>query len=264
MKDDLFNSQINEVVDERDDSSPTAQTTAQAENAKRAELESGRLSTQDVTLMNINDIRLLLSRLNPVQLRFVKTFLETQFNMESAAKAAGLSMYEARATLELNNAVRAICMWYMNKQAVPEDELIARLSLMARADVGSFLRKRDKSVRDKDGNVIDSEEIWELDIESMQQRGLTFLIKKLSYSKDGYMMWELHNPMDAIKTLMKAYGMFEQLSRFQVDWNTLNQSQIERIARGEDPRAVVISPNVLPSTPGTTSTGAGPDGRVTN
>lgn len=201
----------------------------------------------DLDRLTVDRIRGMVASLSPVQLVFVKSFLQNEYNVQIAAKDAGLTIFEAKAALEMNGVIRSICLWYMRKNAMPQEEAVARLGIIARADPGRFLVKKTRGIFNKEGLEIDTIEYWELDIESMQASGMTFLIKKLSYDKDGYMKWEFHDPFKALTTLMKAYGMFDQVANFNIDWSTLNQSQIERIARGEDPRAVIMTPNVHPA-----------------
>ncbi len=209
----------------------------------------------DLDTLTIDDVKKMVHGLSPIQLKFTTEFLKSQFNIGVAAEAAGLTLYEAKAALELNAAIRTICLWYMHKQAMPEEEILARIATMARADIGSFLKKTERGVFNREGTEIEKYEVWELDIQGMKDRGLTFLIKKLGYDKNGNMQWELHDSMKALQMLAKAYGLFDQVAKFNIDWSTLSQQQVERIARGEDPRTVVMTPNALsapnaPSNPG--------------
>ena len=150
----------------------------------------------------------MYKRQNNKQRAFVEEYL-IDFNATQAALRAGYSprtAYSIGPRLLKNVEVKAEFKRRFEEKAMPADEVIARLSDMARGDLGDFLDIESMS--------------FDLSLRKAKELGLTHLIKKVkqrtvtTIKKDGddeethYVEIELHDSQSALEKLGKAHKLF--------------------------------------------------------
>lgn len=79
------------------------------------------------------------------------------------------------------------------EKGMEADEVLARLSEHARADMGDFLTKSGRG--------------WRVDLKKAEAAGKLFLVKKYTKTKSGVMI-ELHDVQGALEKLARAHGLF--------------------------------------------------------
>lgn len=179
------------------------------------------------------------------QKRFVEEFC-IDFNQAAAARRAGYSEKYAKeigfqnsTKLHVKKAIRK----RLDELAMSAGEALVRLSKMGRASLEPFLvddenglKRIDLSTEDASYNL---DMIKELEVTS-----------KVLHSEDDVQANEtkvkikVHDAKDALIKILQIHGMFvenvKQLN-INVDYASLTDDQIKRIANGEDPEIVVGS-----------------------
>lgn len=139
------------------------------------------------------------------------------------------------------------------------DEVLALLSDQARGDMADFLRiervtfhprhpvpdptdddpKRVRWVEDPEP---EERLIVSTDVEQARDRGVLHLVKKYTDGRDGIKL-ELYSAHDARVKLGEHYGLFGKANDVlkYIDLSKLSPVQLERIAKGEDPLAVLLA-----------------------
>lgn len=138
-------------------------------------------------------------RLTDKQRLWVEAYLENGFNATQAAKTAGYKGsydtlraigYENRAKPHLREAVEE----RLEEAAMSANEVLARLSMQARANIAEFVDPISKH------NFL-------LDVEALEERG--HLVKEVRYTKDGPVV-KLHNAQRALELLGKHHRLFAE------------------------------------------------------
>lgn len=127
---------------------------------------------------------------------FVNEYLKC-WNATEAARKAGYSERSIRAIAHENLTkpyIKAEITRRLEENAMGADEVLARLSDIARADVGKFL------------TWIDGYKEPIIDISKTKDK--THLIKRMEYDKDGRVKFELHDAHAALRDLGKHHGLF--------------------------------------------------------
>ena len=133
-----------------------------------------------------------LAELKGRQRRFVEEYLR-DLHGQNAAIRAGYSEETARsqASRMLTNVnIRQAVNAGLALQAMPADEVLARLAAHARGSMADLLS-----------------DTGEIDLESARTRGVLHLIKSRSVTKEGERV-ELYDAQTALIALAKAHGLF--------------------------------------------------------
>lgn len=125
---------------------------------------------------------------------FIEEYLRCWNASEAARRAEyaypGREGYRLLKNAEIQQAIQD----RLDELKMEADEVLVRLAEQARADIGPYLQQAG------DG--------YEVDLEALKKAGLTHLIKKLSYDKDGNQRLELYDAQAALVQLGRAHGLF--------------------------------------------------------
>jgi hypothetical protein len=137
-----------------------------------------------------------VSSLTYKQRLFVHFYLgESAGNATDAARRSGYKEHEVSGHRLLRIAkIRAAVDAKLDEAGLKVNEILARLSDMASADVGEFIKI--------DGNT------YTLDLDKAKKAGRTHLIKKLTPTKFGVAI-ELHDAQSALDKLGRYRGLFK-------------------------------------------------------
>lgn len=129
----------------------------------------------------------------------------------------------------------------LTESAMSADEVVKRLGEHARGTVQPFLVQREDS-----NNIT-------IDLTTPQAQANLHLIKKISQKhtlrtrgddeevEDTTLTIELYDAQGALNTLAKHHGLLADKSyNFDIDLTKLNDEQLARIAKGEEPVKVVL------------------------
>jgi hypothetical protein len=144
--------------------------------------------------------------LTPKMQRFVDAYLET-WNGTRAAEAAGFK-WPTKAAWRLLKLphIREALSAKLDESAMPANEVLSRLAQQARASMGDFYIVED-GFDPKTGEMVKRIGInWDL----IKEKG--YLVKRISYSKRGDPIIELHDPQNALVQLGRAHGLFKDLT----------------------------------------------------
>lgn len=170
------------------------------------------------------------SKLTPKQRKFVDAYFACNFNATQAAKDAGYSEASAYSIGWENLKKPEIAAEVSRRMAelvMPADEVLARLSDIARGTSDDFLTI--------------SEVGWKIDLDKAKKAGKLHLVKKLRATQFGPAI-ELHDPITALQLIGKQHGLFKDDGILKyLDLSKLNDEQLERLAAGEDPVAVLLN-----------------------
>lgn len=187
-----------------------------------------------------------LAALNPKQRRFVVEYLAC-LNASEASRRAGYSAKTAGAigseNLKKPDIAEAVAAG-MDLQAMPTEEILARLSAQARGDMGDFLRVDEEDVTltwslisapiDPESGEVDvgglavtlamqgsvqptdrvlhtvtvKRSVARLDMLAAGQAGKLGLVRKYGLDKDGKISIELYDAQKALELLGKHRGLF--------------------------------------------------------
>lgn len=125
----------------------------------------------------------------------------------------------------------------LDEQKMSSKEVLARVSAIGRADVADFVGVEKPS-----------------DLLNPEYRGKTHVIKKfertvtVTRTKNGdeieyqYTKLELNDPLSALDKMMRHHGLLrDATTNLNIDLSQLTNEQLERIASGEDPAAVLAN-----------------------
>lgn len=152
---------------------------------------------------------------------FVAAYLgQAGGNATEAARIAGYSWPEKQGYQLLGKtSIKAAVATKLAQVAMSSDEVLARLSDMASADVAEFLDIKD------DGS-------FDIDVKGAKRRGKTHLIKKLTPTKFGLAI-ELHDSQAALEKLGRYYGVFNRDANQGVTLDARQADALLELAEGD-------------------------------
>ncbi len=154
-----------------------------------------------------------LDGLTDKQRAFIEHYL-TCWNATAAAKQAGYSIRTAQeqsSRLLSNVIIRQAIDARLKELCLGADEVLARLSALAAADMDDFLSPSGRGVR--------------LDLKRARTLGKLHLVKKFSKTKQGTSI-ELHDAKDALIQVGRYHGLFTD--KFIGEIETLTPEQLEQ------------------------------------
>lgn len=160
------------------------------------------------------------------QRAFIEEYL-ADFNGTRAAQRAGYKGNDvtlsavASENLRKPRIAKKIAERFQAK-IMTADEVLSRLSGMARADISEFVT---------DTGAID----WD----AVRDRG--YLVKKIAHYKGKQSVIELHDAQSALQLVGKHLRLFVERTE-NVDLTSLTIAQLERISAGEDVLSVLATP----------------------
>jgi hypothetical protein len=138
-----------------------------------------------------------VEQLKPKQRRFLEAYL-TSWNATHAAEVAGYKHPRQQGSRLLTNVdIQAAIQERLSEAAMPADEVLARLTAQARADVGHFLKISDQ------GEVM-------VDLAGAKRAGLLHLVKKVGWDRKGNLVVELYDAQAALVHLGKHHGVLKE------------------------------------------------------
>lgn len=153
-------------------------------------------------------------RLQPRERLFVSHYLQSLNATQAAHKAGYASPYNRGPQLARSPKIRAYIEKELAKLAMSPAEIIARLTIMASADMSDFLQ-------------VDEGGFARVDLKKAQQAGKLGLIKKIRYTPDGRPEVELVSQLEALEKLAKVLGMFQDVQiNHQVNQTVINQQLV--------------------------------------
>lgn len=180
-----------------------------------------------------------MSGLTDKQKAFVEEYLACWNATEAARRAGYQGNDNTLSTIGCQNLRKLNIAEKINERlrakAMSADEILARLADQARGDLGDLLNEEGR-----------------IDLLDVKQRGLSHLLKSVSYFRSGRVKVEMYDAQAALIQLGRAHGLFrdrQESWNMEIDWSQLTNEQLERIANGENPAHVL-------STSGTSHIGA--------
>lgn len=176
------------------------------------------------------------------QRAFVEHYLAT-WNASEAARRAGYSEktagqvgYENLKKPEIAAEIEARIA-----QVMPKGEIITRLAARGRATIADVLQMPQPQKR-SDGTEYTVVNDWKLDLVKAAQTGGIHQIKSLKETKYGTAV-EVYDPLPALELLAKQSGMLKDDGGIlkYLDLSKLSPAQLQRLADGDDPLAVLLS-----------------------
>lgn len=165
----------------------------------------------------------LLARLTPKQRVFVEEFLDCLNRTEAARRAEYADPRRQGSRLMADVDIAAAIRAGYVERAMPADEVIARLSAIARADIRDLLRFDDELPR-QEGDPAPAGELAGL---KLTRTAPLHLIKKLSRNKYGLVV-ELHDQQAALASLARHHLLLGG-----IDWSKVPQPIMELLAEGK-------------------------------
>lgn len=163
------------------------------------------------------------------------------WNATRAAIKAGYSKKTARqiGTQNLSKLhIQAEIQRIMDQVAMSAQEVLARLSEQARANMAELIEFYDVPVLDKDGNYVGDRQSIRFKPGAFEMYG--YLVKSISPTSHGDFKIELYDAQKAKELIGRHRNMFKETS-LNIDMSKLSIEQLERIAKGEDPLKVIAS-----------------------
>lgn len=147
------------------------------------------------------------------------------WNATEAARRAGYK-WPDRQGQEKKAKFAAEIKAFLDEKIMSADEALLLLSDQARADISDFLKFYD-GVKDPF-----------IDLSSAKDKGVLHLVKKIKYNDKGQPEIELYDAQAALRDILKIHGKFKDVA-FNFDLSQCTNEQLQRIANGEDPLAVI-------------------------
>jgi phage terminase small subunit len=171
-----------------------------------------------------------VAELTDKQQAFVMHYLVC-LNGAEAARRAGYPAASARQVASENLSkpvIRAAIDAALADAAMPASEVLARLTEHARASMEEFITVRKRTVS--------------LDLKAAKERGVLHLVKKYTKTNRGVSL-ELYDAQTALTTLGKYHRLFGDDGGIlkYLDLSKLSPEQLQRIADGDDPLAVLLN-----------------------
>jgi phage terminase small subunit len=174
------------------------------------------------------------------QRAFVHHYLAC-WNGTEAARRAGYSDKTAcqQASRLLTNVnIQGAIQDALDELAMSAGEVLLRLTAQARGSLADFIS-------------IDSDhpDTWTLDLEKARQTGAIHQIKKIKIGKYGTEI-EMYDAQAALVKLGEHHQLFGKTPDLlkHLDVSQLSPEQLERIAHGDDPLAVLLATSAGPGT----------------
>ena len=171
----------------------------------------------------------MTANLTGKQAKFVEEYLQ-DFNATRAAQRAGYSgnlntlAAIGSENLRKPNIAQAIKV-RLQESAMSADEVLQRLAEQARGVSDSYIG-----------------ESGELDIVQLKRDGKAHLIKRVRDTRHGR-DYEFYDAQRALDLIGKHFALFvDRTTNLNVDLSQLTNEQLNRIAAGEDPIAVLATP----------------------
>lgn len=139
------------------------------------------------------------------QRKFIDAYFSCGLNATEAAREAGYSDKTARSIGSENLTkpdIRQEIDRRLAESTMKTDEILARLSSMARGDIGEFLDVMPN------GHAM-------FNLDRAREAGMLHLIKKYKVTRQGVEL-ELHDPQRALELLGKHHKLFND--KIEVDW----------------------------------------------
>jgi hypothetical protein len=162
------------------------------------------------------------------QALFVSFYLgEANGNATEAARMAGYAKAKQSGSANLRKSqIRAALDSRLDEVAMSTDEVLARLTEVARADLGDFLKF------DRRGRIY-------LDLNRAHIEGRLHLVKKLNRTQFGYVI-ELHDSMAALQLLGKYHGLFRDRIDLHGVEGLTDEELIQRVRELIPPHAIAL------------------------
>lgn len=167
----------------------------------------------------MTDARAAIDGLTSRQRLFVAHYLDS-LNATEAARRAGYAEPNTQGPrLLVHVGIAAAVQAGLAEKAMPETEVLARLSAIGRADIRELLLFSEEEAPDKPpvGAVVGLR---------LHRDAPLHLIKSLTYTKYGPKV-ELHDAQAALNTLARVHGLLNT-----VDWAKIPQPIVDALAEG--------------------------------
>lgn len=191
------------------------------------------------------------TELPPKQRLFVEHYCDC-WNATEAARRAGYSEKTARQQGQrlLTNVDIAAEIEARITAIMPKGEVLTRLAARARATLADVLAlpSTEPPEAGKEGLARLNQGHWSLDLVKAQRTGAIHQIKKIKSGKYGDEI-EGYDPLPALELLgkrLKLFGDDGSILKY-LDLGKLTPEQLQRIADGDDPLAVLLN---TPEDPG--------------
>jgi len=169
------------------------------------------------------------------QKAFINAYLgEANFNATEAARLAkykgndatlGQVGYENLRKPEIKKAIAE----FWERDAMSAEEVVSRLSAMARADIGEFVTIHN----------VKGKKLAVVDLDVVKDQG--HLVQEIAYTKYGPRI-KLYNAREALKDVARLKGIGERkgpIPNLNIDYGSLSVDQLRRLANGEEPMNVL-------------------------
>jgi phage terminase small subunit len=129
---------------------------------------------------------------------------------------------------------------------MPKGEIIARMAARGRASIADVLRMPEPRKR-ADGTEYTVVDDWALDLLKAAETGGIHQIKKIKETKYGTEV-EVYDPLPALELLAKHAGLLKDDGGIlkYLDLSKLTPAQLQRLADGDDPLAVLLDTTADP------------------
>lgn len=188
----------------------------------------------DIANLTYEDVQELLSNCTPMQVKFINEYLTNGFNVRLASVSANIPVYEGHFWLTDNVLpVRGVILWYLSKYLPDPVIILAKISEAANVDMSDYWTITTNSK---------GKQVISFDYQKALDNKRTHLIKKMRVGKDGISV-DLLDPMKALELLAKIQTLFKDGSDtnvWNIDYSTLTEEQLARLARGESPNQVIL------------------------
>lgn len=178
--------------------------------------------------------------LTTMQSRFCLFYVQ-YWNATRAAEDAGYSKKTARQighNLLTKVYIQAEIQRIMNEVAMSAQEVLARLTAEARANLAEIVEPYDVPILDKEGYHVGDRQSFRIKPDAFEKFG--YLIKSISPTSGGDFKFELHDAQKAKELIGRHRNMFKE-TNLNIDLSKLSDDQLERLANGEDPLKVLTS-----------------------
>jgi hypothetical protein len=171
--------------------------------------------------------------------RFVQLYITT-WNASAAAAGVGFkNPGQSGHQLMQRPQVQAAILEAMQRDGMPPEEVIDRLSQQARLNGADFMLFESKPVRDDNGKIktdslgeiITHRVFVGINWEMVEKYG--YLVKGIKYTRQGIPYLEFHDPQRAIELIGKAHGLFVDRTDLNVKVESLTVKVIKGVTLDE-------------------------------